>query len=193
VLAELSINGSLTPAQVESVLIPASRPALLRTTSASAFIFNKSDGPVISSDSPVALTAPAPPVASQTLSTASIQSGSIITPTVDADADGIPDMIEIFHSGNSAKIPAPPTLSRTADQQVQFKFPIAFEFFNRSTPFVLGNGYTWGIRCTSNFKNWEVPVGSLLKTTDANGQAWLIATFPATQSSCFARIEVIAP
>jgi hypothetical protein len=193
VLAELSINGSLTPAQVESVLIPASRPALLRTTSASAFIFNKSDGPVISSDSPVALTAPAPPVASQTLSTASIQSGSIITPTVDADADGIPDMIEIFHSGNSAKIPAPPTLSRTADQQVQFKFPIAFEFFNRSTPFVLGNGYTWGIRCTSNFKNWEVPVGSLLKTTDANGQAWLIATFPATQPSCFARIEVTAP
>lgn len=193
VLAELSINDSLTPAQVESVLIPASRPALLRTTPASAFIFNKSDGPVISSDSPVALTAPAPPIASQTLSTASIQSGSIITPTVDADSDGIPDMIEIFHSGNSAKIPAPPTLSRTGDQQVQFKFPIAFEFFNRSTPFVLGNGYTWGIRCTSNFKNWEVPVGSLLKTTDANGQAWLIATFPATQSSCFARIEVIAP
>ena len=75
----------------------------------------------------------------------------------------------------------------------QFKFPIAFDYFNRSTPFALGNGYTWGIRSTSNFKTWDVPVGSLSKTTDANGQSWLIATFPATGPSCFVQIEIHPP
>lgn len=195
VLAELSINGSLTPAQVEEAINP-NRLGLLRTTSAFAFTFNKSDGPVISSDSPVALSATAPPVAPQTLSIASNQAGSGITPTIDADGDGIPDMVEIFHKGSVDKAPSAPTLSRIAEQGVQmaqFKFPIAFDYFNRSTPFALGNGYTWGIRCTSNFKTWEVPVGSLSKTTDANGQSWLIATFPSDQPSCFVQIEIHPP
>jgi hypothetical protein len=198
VLAELSINGSLTPAQVESTIktsakIPASGPRLLRTTYASAITINNPDGSVIPSASPRLLTAPAPPVSVQTLSTNSIQSGGGITPSVDADSDGIPDMVEIFHTGRCDKIPSPPTLSRTNSQEVQYKFPIAFDFFNRSTPFVLGNGYTWGIRCTSNFKSWEVPVGSLSKTTDANGQTWLIATFSAGQPSCFVQIEIHPP
>jgi hypothetical protein len=101
-------------------------------------------------------------------------------------------MVEIFHSGSGLKIPAPPVLSLTADQKIQYKFPIAFDLFRSSDPFALGNGYKWGIRCTSNFKKWEIPVGSLSKTTDAMGQAWLIATFPAGQPSCFARIEITA-
>lgn len=204
VLAELSINGSLTPAQVESAIkasavfpttVPptVSGPKLLRTTYASTITINNPDGPVISS--PQALTATASLAAPQSLSTNSIVAGGI-TPSVDADSDGVPDMVEIFHTGHSDKIPAPPTLSRTADQGVQvvqFKFPIAFEFFNRLTPFVLGNGYTWGIRRTSNFKSWDVPVGSLSKTTDANGQSWLIATFPANHPSCFVQIEIHPP
>ena len=190
VLAELSINGSLTPAQVESVLIPASRPALLRTTYASAVTINNPDGPIIRSDSPVALTATA---SSITAAVRAAQTSPAITPSVDADSDGIPDMIEIFHSGNCDKPPASRTLSRPANQEVQFKFPIAFDHFRSSNPFALGNGYTWGILCTSDSNNWEVPVGSLSKTTDSMGQTWLIATFPASQVSCFATIAITAP
>ena len=197
VLAELSINGSLTPAQVEtaikaSAIIPASGPRLLRTTYASKVTILNPDGPVIPSTSPLPLTATASLATPQALSSLSIQSGGI-TPSQDTDSDGIPDMIEIFHSGSSDKTPAPSAISLNANHEVQFKFPIAFDHFNSSNPFTLGNGYTWGIRCTSDFKNWQVPVGSLSKITDAMGQTWLIATFPAGQSSCFARLEVIAP
>lgn len=194
VLAELSINGSLTPAQVEAAIksspvISANRP-VLRTTYASTLTIINHDGPIIPAASPLPLTAITSLGQSPPISTASV---SPITPSQDSDSDGIPDMVEIFHSGSSHKIPATPVLSRTADQKTQYKFPIAFDLFRRSNPFALGNGYTWGIRCTSDFKTWEVPVGSLSKTTDAMGQTWLIATFPSAQPSCFARIEITAP
>ncbi len=198
VLAELSINGSLTPAQVEaaikaSAFIPASGPGLLRTTYASTVTIINPDGPVIPATSPLPLAASVSLGQSQPISTAPGANTSPITPSQDSDADGIPDMVEIFHSGNSDKIPAPPVLSLTADQKIQYKFPIGFGLFRSSNPFALGNGYTWGIRYTSNFKQWHVPVGSLSKATDAMGQTWLIATFPAGQPSCFARIEIVAP
>lgn len=198
VLAELSINGSLTPAQVEgaikaSAVIPPNGPGLLRTTYASTVTIINPDGPVIPSASPLPLAATAT-AAPRSIAANSVETGGGITPPQDADSDGIPDMIEIFHSGVSDRPPAPTTLSLTASREIQFKFPIAFDLFRSSDPFALGNGYTWGIRCTSDFKNWEIPVGSLSKTTDEMGQTWLIATFPAGQaSSCFARIEVVAP
>jgi len=193
-LAELSINGSLTPAQVENAIISTVRPGLLRTTYASKVTINNPDGPVIPSTNPLPLTATASPAAPQSLAADSIQSGgTIISPSQDADSDGIPDMVEIFHNGSCDKIPAPPVLSLTANQEIQYRFPIPFDLFQSADPFKLGNRYTWGIRCTSNFKNWKVPVGSLSKTTDANGQTWLIATFPAGQPSCFVQIEIHPP
>jgi hypothetical protein len=198
VLAELSINGSLTPAQVEgaikaSAVIPTSGPGLLRTTYASMVTIINPDGPVIPSTSPLLLAGTASLGQSQPISKASVENNSAITPSQDSDSDGIPDMIEIFHSGNSDKIPAPAVLSLTADQKIQFKFPIAFDLFRSANPFALVNGYRWSIRCTSDFKNWEIPVGSLSKTTDAMGQIWLTATFPASQPACFATIEITAP
>jgi hypothetical protein len=198
VLAELSINGSLTPAQVEgaiktSATNPVGGPGLLlRTPYASTVTINNPDGPVIPSTNPVPLAATAVPNASAA-ALDSGQNGVGMSASLDSDSDGIPDMIEMFHSGCFDKIPAPATISLTANQQVQFKFPIAFDLFRSSNPFSLSNGQTWSIRCTSDFKNWEVPIGCLSKTTDASGQTWLIATFPGGQSSCFARIEIVAP
>jgi hypothetical protein len=202
VLAELSINGSLTPEQVESAIKASAKvsasggPGLLRTTYASTVTIINPDGPIIPSDEPIPLTATAPLSAPAGDSTNSIENEGGITASVDADSDGIPDMIEIFHNGCCDKIPAPPTLSLATNQgtpQIQYKFPIAFDLFRSSNPFALANGYTWGIRATSNFKSWQVPVGSLSKTTDANGQTWLIATFPGGQPSCFVQIEIHPP
>jgi hypothetical protein len=193
VLAELSINGSLTPAQVESAIVPATGPKLLRTSYASTVTIINPDGPVIASDDPQSLSATTQLSGPLAMSASSIQGGEAITPSVDADSDGIPDMIEIFHNGCCTKIPAPPVLSLTANNEVEYKFPIAFDLFRRATPFELGNGYTWGIRRTSNFESWAVPEGSLSKTTDANGQCWLIATFPAGTPSCFVQIEIHPP
>jgi hypothetical protein len=136
VLAELSINGSLTPAQVEdaikaSAIFPTtvppteSGPKLLRTTYASTVTIINPDGPVIDSTNPIALTATVPLAAPQSISTSSIQSSGI-TSSVDADSDGIPDMVEIFHTGRCDKVPSLPTLSRVAAQEgpiAQYKFP----------------------------------------------------------------------
>lgn len=199
VLAELSINGSLTPEQVETAIKASAKvaagggPGLLRTTYASTVTIINPDGPVIPSDEPIPLTATAPLNAP---AGDSIENEGGITASVDADSDGIPDMIEIFHSGCCDKIPAPPALSLATNQgipQIQYKFPVAFDLFRSANPFALANGYTWGIRATSNFKSWQVPVGSLSKATDANGQTWLIATFPGGQHSCFVQIEIHPP
>lgn len=200
VLAELSINGSLSPAQIESALKASAKiptnglgPGVLRLTYASKVAINNPDGPVIPATSPLPLTATAAASALRSIPPNAIADNSGITPTVDSDSDGIPDMIEIFHSGHCDKTPAAPVLSLTTNQEIQYKFPIAFELFNRENPFELDNGYTWGIRCTSNFKSWQVPVGSLSKTTDSKGQNWLTATFPAGQPSCFVQIEIHPP
>ena len=198
VLTELSINGSLTPEEVEAALKASAKPAasgppLLRTTAAATIAIANPDGPVIPSENPLPLTFSAPPTAQQMIAPSSIPGGEVITPSQDSDGDGMPDMIEIFHKGGTVGRPPSPALSLAANQQVQFKFPIAFGLFDSTEPFALGNGYRWGIRCTSDFKTWEVPVGSLVKSTDANGQVWLTATFPAGHPSCFVQIEVHPP
>ncbi len=202
-LAELSINGSLTPAQVETALKSSSKiptntagPGVLRLTYASTIAIRNPDGPVIPATEPALLTATASSTALRSVSLNAVASTPGINPSVDSDSDGIPDMVEIFHSGHCVQSPAAPTLSLAAIEGVQhirYKFPIAFELFNRQNPFELDNGFTWGIRCTSDFKTWQVPFGSMEKSTDSTGQNWLTATFPAGQSSCFVQIEIHPP
>jgi hypothetical protein len=193
VLTELSINGSLTPAQVEAALkasaeAAASGPPKHRSTSAAGIAIANPDGPIIPPTSPAPLGSLAATPQPQQLASNPVQ-GTQAPP--DADGDGKPDMIEIFHKGDISGTPPASLVSITAAKEMRFKFPIAFNLLTSAqTPFSLGNGYQWAIRCSSNMKDWEIPVGSLEKTTDASGQVWLTATFPADQQACFVRIGI---
>jgi hypothetical protein len=111
-------------------------------------------------------------------------------PAPDANGDGVPDIIGVFH-GDPLGLPQGPEIS-LSNGKIHFKFSIASDLFDRGNPFVLRNGYTWQIRCSSGLSDWVVPEGDLAKST-LNGRAYLTASFPADGSSCFARIEVIAP
>jgi hypothetical protein len=199
VLTELSINGSLTPAQVESELktsakVAANGPPILRITHNSTVTINSPDGPVIPPTNPIPLAALSSTNLLRSMSVNATATATVTSPSLDSDSDGIPDMVEIFHKGSCNALPASPAISPVANNKVQYKFPIAFDLFEISNTFVLNNGYTWGIKCSSDFKNWEIPVGDLKLTTDSKGQRWLIATFPAgAHTSCFARIEIVAP
>ena len=85
-----------------------------------------------------------------------------------------------------------PAISLTAGQN-QFKFPIAFDLFDGDEALQTAQRLLLGSSVLLGFPDWTVPAGKLEKMTDEQGRAWLIATFPATQPSCFARIEVVAP
>jgi Subtilase family len=112
-------------------------------------------------------------------------------PAPDVDSDGIPDIVEVFH-GSAQGLPQGPEISLSADQKIQFKFSIESDLLDGENPFVLRNGYTWRIRCSSGLSSWVVPEGELVKST-AQGRTWLTASFPVTGPSCFARIEIVAP
>ena len=196
VLTELSINGSLTPAEMEARIkssakpnTVAGQPGILRTTPAFSIAIANPDGPIILPEAPQMLAAEesleSPPAGGEEPGGPGGGLG-----LVDEDSDGIPDVVELFHQGHSSGVPAAASLKPIANGQVEFRFPVAFDQFRSSNPFVLNAGHTWKIRCTTDFKNWQVPEGSLTKSTDARGQVWLTATFPAGQTACFVRIEI---
>ncbi|MGL4398622.1 MAG: S8 family serine peptidase [Luteolibacter sp.] len=112
-------------------------------------------------------------------------------PAPDTNSEGVPDILGIFH-GTPQEMPQGPEISLSDDQKIQFKFSIASDLFDGDNPFVLRNGYTWQIRCSSGLSSWVVPKGELMKST-TNGRAYLTASFPADGPSCFARIEVVSP
>ncbi len=206
VLAKLSANPTFTPAGIESSLKTAAQampsgPRVLRSIVAPSSEFAPPD--VV----PDGLLAGSISLGQETTSvqtSSSVQKSLSVPapaaapapPTLDSDSDGIPDIVETFH-GSPHGVPPSPVLSLDANHQIQFKFPIDQELLGSEIvegSLVLRNGYSWKIRCSTDFSNWSIPTGSLSKSTDTQGQAWLTASFPAgTQPSCFARIEVIAP
>lgn len=203
VLAKLSASPTHTPAGIESALktaaeSAASGPRILRSivapTSNCVPPDVAPDGPITDPSTPTPLTwdqataAAAPPTpAPPTNPSAEVAP----PPAPDTDADGVPDIIETFH-GASQGVPQGPAIMLSAGQ-MQFKFPIDGDLFDGNKPFNLRNGHSWRVRCSPGLSGWTVPSGKLEKMTDEQGRAWLIATFPATQPACFARIEVFAP
>jgi hypothetical protein len=206
VLAKLSASPTHTPAGIESSLKAASQaatsgPRLLRSIVAPSSSDTPPDivpdGPLAG---PISLGQAATPVQTSSAfpTSSSTQAPAAVPapPALDSDSDGIPDIVETFH-GAPQGVPPSPVLSLDAAHQIQFKFPIDQDLLDGAitgNTFVLRNGYSWKIRCSSDFSNWSIPTGILSKSTDTQGQAWLTASFPAgTQPSCFARIEIVAP
>ncbi|MES2475053.1 MAG: S8 family serine peptidase [Verrucomicrobiota bacterium] len=185
VLTELSLDPSLTPAEVEERLktaailppIPAPLP-VLRATVAATIAMDIAEGILIPADSPSVLGYD--PTAFE---------GFVAEPSEDSDGDGIPDFLEAF-SGADAP---PPKIAPSANQEASYTFPIAEELFDVSTPFALKNGNIWRIQCSHDMNDWQTPTGSLSKATDEFGQVWLTATFPAPPNACFVRIQLLAP
>ncbi len=181
VLAELSINGSLTPSQVEARLKATAKcppggtdPPVLRTTSAAMNAIATPDGPIIALPTPLG----SDPFGFE------IVEGD----PVESNVSGIADLVEVFHG-----TPAPAAISPNSASGTKFRFPVSADLFEKARPFVLKNGYHWRIRCSTNLKTWEVPTGSLEKTTDSMGRVWLTATFPSPGPACYARIEIADP
>lgn len=213
VLVKLSASPTFTPAGIESSLKLAAQvmpqgPPVLRSVVAPSPEFAAPDvvpdGLLAGATNPVPLSptsansANLPPIAAAALQSSSVNSASaaVVSPGLDSDGDGVADIVETFHGMQNGNLPSP-AISLDANRQIQFKFPIDQSLLDGAVSgntFVLRNGYSWKISCTSNFSSWDVPVGSLSKTTDEQGQAWLIASFPAgNQPSCFARIEIVVP
>lgn len=200
VLAKLSASPTHTPAGIESSLKAAaeiSAPGLrqLRSIVPPNNTFTAPDvapdGPV--TPTPIALTW-ARPSAARSLQISPVVPNLPISPpppAPDTNGDGVPDIIGVFH-GTPQGLPQGPEISLSADQKIQFKFSIASDLFDGDNPFVLRNGYTWQIRCSTGLSSWIVPEGELVKST-ANGHAYLTASFPADGPSCFARVEIVAP
>lgn len=188
-LTELSLKGSLSPAEVENTLKASAKIVaswrVLRTTTASIKRIDTPDGIIFSNPRPLEATEtdqPVTPLASRV-------GGSLPDAPLDSNSNGVPDLVETFH-GSTLSTPPPSTLSIASPGQVQYKFPISSELFSNATPFVLDDGTTWKVTCSTNFKSWDVPVGAMSKITDAQGQAWLTVTFPNDHPSCFVRIAI---
>jgi hypothetical protein len=200
VLAKLSASPTHTPAGIESSLKAAAKISapglrLLRSVVPPDSTFAAPDvapdGMVTSEVTPLTW---APPSAARSLEIPPPGSGPETgppPPAPDKNGDGVPDIIGVFH-GDPLGLPQGPEISLSADQKIQFKFSIACDLFDGENPFVLRNGYTWQIRCSSGLSSWVVPEGELVKST-VNGRAYLTASFPADGPACFARIEVVAP
>jgi hypothetical protein len=197
VLAKLSASPTHTPAGIESSLkaaaeVSALGPKLLRSIVPTNNTFLAPDvapdGRV--TNGPIPLTWVQPSVARSAAAPA-VSASAPHPPAADANGDGVPDIIGVFHGTPEGKLDSP-AISLTADQMVRFKFAIDSDLFDIGEPFLLRNGYTWQIRCSSNLTSWTVPDGDVEKST-VDGRTYLTAIFPASGPACFVQIEVIAP
>jgi hypothetical protein len=205
VLTELSLDSSLTPAEVEE---------RLKTAAFTPPSLPQASPPP---DSPPQPAPPAPkPVLRATV--AAIQAiemaesippfleyagflggdsswfeGFIATPDVDSNGNGLPDIIEEFFGFNAQFFPVSPTFTPVAGSKAEYRFPISKDQLQEASPFELRNGMRWRIQCSGNMIDWDVPEGSLNQEEDESGRIWLTATFDAPPTACFVRIQVAAP
>lgn len=186
-LAELSMNGSLTPAQVEARIIAAATssptpgsPPILRTTPIAAATIAYPDGQITPAPIPLAC--------------ANFPSTEIQAAAAESESENIgspeTDVLKVFH-GVDEECKAPCSIAVLPENEMEFTFPIDISLLNPSDLFTLRNGYAWRIRRSGNLDSWEVPQGSLSKTTAADGTVWLTAKIPASGPSGFLRIEVV--
>lgn len=200
VLAKLSTSPTHTPAGIESALKAAATATnlpVLRSVVAPSSEFLPPDvapdGPVTPASAPVSLTWESIGLRTSSPATSGgLNPPGASLPATDTNSNGLPDLVETFH-GDPRGLPAGPEVSLSADRKIEFKFRIEPDLFDEKNPFTLRNGHTWRIRSSSGLSSWAIPEGNLTKTTDAQGRAWLTASFPATQPACFARIEIVAP
>lgn len=203
VLTELSLDPSLTPAEVEE---------RLKTAAFTPPSLPQASPPP---DSPPQPAPPAPkPVLRATV--AAIQAiemaesippfleyagflggdsswfeGFIATPDVDSNGNGLPDIIEEFFGFYAQFPPVSPTFTPVAGSKAEYRFPISKDQLQEASPFELRNGIRWRIQCSSNMINWDVPEGNLTQEEDESGRIWLTATFDAPPTACFVRIQLI--
>jgi hypothetical protein len=200
ILAKLSASPTHTPAGIESSLKAAAENSdgglrLLRSIVPPDDTFTAPDvvPDGLVTQKPISLTWEQPNTVNSLRIQAPESNSEIASPlpTPDTNSIGVSDILGDFH-GAPQGVPQGPEISLSADQMIHFKFSIASDLFDGDNPFVLRNGYTWQIRCSSGLTSWVVPEGELVKST-SNGRAYLTASFPAEGPSCFARIEVVSP
>ena len=186
-LAELSMNGSLTPAEVESALVSAAiasptggAPPVLRSTPLAAANIALPDGPITDSTTTVALSVGQFPTSAD----------NSTNPTDESDSDLNSETLGVLHGSNTEESIA---VAKVSPQEFALTFPVDLLLIDDQDPFALKNGYTWRIRCANDLTSWSVPQGKLSKSTAPDGTVSLTATIPATADSCFFRIEVAPP
>ncbi len=190
VLTELSLNVSLTPAEVENLIKAAgsippgqSGPRILKTTAAAT----------------AAIETPVPP---DPIIDIAILLGC--DPALfgnfdgdlsgDLNGNGIPDLLDILCGFNNPSFPpAPPTVAPAEGNNASYRFPIDPDLFDEENPFVLKNNFIWRLECSNDVVHWQTPEGKIAKSIDDDGRVWLTATFPAPPTACFVRILVMDP
>ena len=171
-LAELSMNGSLTPAEVEARLIASATPSnttgsppVLRTTPIAAATIAFPDGVLTSS--PITLSC-------------------AIFPSTGPEPDPA-NILNVFHGVESN---ASCSIAVSPQDEMEFTFPIDLNLLNPSDLFTLRNGYSWRIRRSDDLDSWDVPQGTISKASAPDGTVWLTAKIPVSGPSGFLRVEV---
>ncbi|MGJ8642933.1 MAG: S8 family serine peptidase [Luteolibacter sp.] len=200
-LAELSLNGSLTPAELEATLISAAVPSqttgaapVLRSTPTAVAHIALPDGFITDPALLVALAGsnfPEPEPIDIELPLG-FEITDISIPYIrTALHQEILDMLHgPNHTGDSSI-----SVFKISDDEIGFTFPIDLTLVDDQDLFTLRNGYTWRIRCADSLalNNWSTPNGQLTKTTASDGTVWITARVPIMSDCCLLRIEVAPP
>ncbi len=109
----------------------------------------------------------------------------------DLNNNGVPDLLEYFYGFNTQFPPVATTITPIPGPKAEYRFPISKEQLQNASPFELKNGIRWRIQCSGNMIDWKVPEGSLTQAEDESGRIWLTATFDAPPTACFVRIQLI--
>ncbi|MGJ8633051.1 MAG: S8 family serine peptidase [Luteolibacter sp.] len=178
-LAELSMNGSLTPAEVESTLIAAAAvsstdgaPPILRTTPTASATIALPDGPITDPSTPISLAY-----------------DELTVPDLSEQSTSTPEL-SVFY-GTTGDSETSNLVSLSPEDEILFTFPVNLTLLDPDNIFSMRNGYSWRICCGENLNSWAVPMGSLSKSTASDGTVWITATIPANNDHGFIRIEVI--
>ena len=204
-LAELSMNGSLTPAELEATLVSAAiasptsgAPPVIRSTPLAAATISLPDGFLTDPALLIALSSaqfPEDEDESEEPPAEDPNPGDTSAPPAEPSAprdEFHQQTLNMLHGsahGGEAAI----SVYKISSQEMGFTFPVDFSLLDGEDLFTLSNGYTWRIRCTDDLSSWEIPQGKLVKNTAPDGSVWLTARVPITSETCYLRIEVAPP
>lgn len=116
-----------------------------------------------------------------------------LSPSDDADNDGIPNLLEYFHGCDPTKAGGSMCSSSvdTATGKLSISFPVSNELFDSNDPYVLLDGTAWEVELSCDLVTWSTATGTL--TWGTPGADITPVSFETSQSydACFLRIKVV--
>jgi hypothetical protein len=93
---------------------------------------------------------------------------------------------------DASETPQPIAVSKIAGG-ARMSFSVAAELFDAAQPFTLKDGSTWRVEVSTNLKDWQPATGTLSPSPAVNGRIPVSYTTSTGASAAFLRIEVLPP